>query len=337
MATFRLLPLVVVVVLMGVVAGEEGRHTNNWAVLVDTSVFWFNYRHIANALSMYRVVKDLGIPDSQIILMLADDMPCNPRNSYKTEMFNNANHQIELYGEDIEVDYRGSEVTVEAFLRVLSGRHPPGTPASKRLDTDDGSNVFVYMTGHGGDQFLKFQDSAEIGSQDIADAFAQMYEKKRYKELLFAIDTCQANTMFETFHTPNLVAVGSSARDENSYSHHGDKEIGVAIIDRFTYHTLDFMEKQRTGNPSASLLDLFQFYQRAPLGSTAGWKTTLNRPLDRIPVMDFFGSVLDIRTGIPPFRELARRSSSLARRRNNSSSLENEIENEDEYVFEPTI
>ena len=37
-------------------------HTNNWAVLVDTSRFWFNYRHVANVLSVYRSVKRLGIP-----------------------------------------------------------------------------------------------------------------------------------------------------------------------------------------------------------------------------------------------------------------------------------
>ena len=34
-------------------------HTNNWAVLVDSSRFWFNYRHVANVLSMYRR-SDLG-------------------------------------------------------------------------------------------------------------------------------------------------------------------------------------------------------------------------------------------------------------------------------------
>lgn len=44
-------------------------HTNNWAVLVCTSRFWFNYRHIANTLSVYRTVKRLGVPDSNIILM----------------------------------------------------------------------------------------------------------------------------------------------------------------------------------------------------------------------------------------------------------------------------
>ena len=57
-------------------------HTNNWAVLVGTSKFWFNYRHLANVLGMYRTVKRLGIPDSHIILMLADDAACNPRNPY---------------------------------------------------------------------------------------------------------------------------------------------------------------------------------------------------------------------------------------------------------------
>uniref|UniRef100_S4RRY6 GPI-anchor transamidase n=1 Tax=Petromyzon marinus TaxID=7757 RepID=S4RRY6_PETMA len=83
-----------------------GGHTNNWAVLVCTSRFWFNYRHVANVLSVYRSVKRLGIPDSQIILMLADDMACNPRNPRPATVFNNATEQINVYGDDVEVDYR---------------------------------------------------------------------------------------------------------------------------------------------------------------------------------------------------------------------------------------
>ena len=53
---------------------QSEEHTSNWAVLVCASRYWFNYRHIANTLSMYRTVKRLGIPDSNIILMLSDDM-----------------------------------------------------------------------------------------------------------------------------------------------------------------------------------------------------------------------------------------------------------------------
>jgi phosphatidylinositol glycan class K len=81
----------------------QSGHTNNWAVLVDTSRFWFNYRHVANVLSIYRSVKRLGIPDSQIILMVADDMACNPRNPRPATVFNNANQQINVYGDDVEV------------------------------------------------------------------------------------------------------------------------------------------------------------------------------------------------------------------------------------------
>ncbi|KAI5021158.1 hypothetical protein ZWY2020_055003 [Hordeum vulgare] len=63
----------------------------------------FNYRHMANTLSLYRTVKRLGIPDERIILMLADDMACNPRNNYPAQVFNNENHQLNLYGDNVEV------------------------------------------------------------------------------------------------------------------------------------------------------------------------------------------------------------------------------------------
>lgn len=178
---------------------------------------------------MYRTVKRLGIPDSQIILMLADDIACNPRNSFPGTVFNNADRALDLYGDNIEVDYRGYEVTVENFIRLLTGnidlvaglmvgRVSPDTPRSKRLLTDDRSNVFVYMTGHGGDEFLKFQDAEEISAFDIADAFEQMWEKRRYHEILFMIDTCQANTMYSKLYSPNILASGSSELDESSYS-----------------------------------------------------------------------------------------------------------------------
>ncbi|KAJ3306418.1 glycosylphosphatidylinositol anchor biosynthesis, partial [Gonapodya sp. JEL0774] len=223
-------------------------HTNNWAVLVDTSRYWFNYRHIANTLSIYRTVKRLGIPDSNIILMLADDVACNPRNGAPGSVYNTHERKLDLYGENIEVDYRGYEVTVENFIRLMTGRHDPSVPRSKRLLTDDRSNVLVYMTGHGGDEFLKFQDNEEISSWDIADAFEQMWEKRRYHEILFMADTCQANTLYERFYSPNILAVGSSEKGESSYSHYADLDLGVHVIDRFTSFNLDILENITPGS-----------------------------------------------------------------------------------------
>eukprot|EP00879_Flechtneria_rotunda_P011868 GHRR01012397.1.p2 GENE.GHRR01012397.1~~GHRR01012397.1.p2 ORF type:complete len:124 (-),score=19.14 GHRR01012397.1:1108-1455(-) len=102
----------------------QAGHTSNWAVLVATSKYWYNYRHIANTLSFYRTVKRLGIPDSNIILMLAEDVACNPRSAYPSQVFNDESHQLNVYGTNVEVDYRGYEVTVENVIRVLTGMMP---------------------------------------------------------------------------------------------------------------------------------------------------------------------------------------------------------------------
>ena len=41
---------------------------------------------------------------------------------------NNKDHGVNLYGEAVEVDYRGYEVTVQSFLRILTGNCPPPPP-----------------------------------------------------------------------------------------------------------------------------------------------------------------------------------------------------------------
>ncbi|EGE04438.1 GPI-anchor transamidase [Trichophyton mentagrophytes] len=278
---------------------SSAAHTSNWAVLVSTSRFWFNYRHLANVLSLYRTVKRLGIPDSQIILMLPDDMACNPRNAFPGTVYNNADRALDLYGDNIEVDYRGYEVTVESFIRLLTDRLGDDVPQSKRLGSDAGSNVLVYMTGHGGDQFLKFQDSEEIGAWDLADAFGQMWEKKRYNELLFMIDTCQANTMYTHLYSPNIIATGSSELDQSSYSHHADSDVGVAVIDRWTYYILEFLETQVTSaNSKRTLGDLFDSYDESKIHSQPGVRWDLfpgGEAEGRLrTVMDFFGNVQEV-------------------------------------------
>jgi phosphatidylinositol glycan class K len=150
---------------------------------------------------------------------------------------------VDLYGDNIEVDYRGYDVNVENFVRVLTGRVEAHVANSKKLMSDERSNVLIYLTGHGGEDFLKFQDNEELGAQDVADAIAQMWEKRRYHELMFMIDTCQASSMFSRINSPNVIAASSSRTGEPSYSHHADTHLGVAVIDRFTYYNLEIFEK----------------------------------------------------------------------------------------------
>lgn len=303
----------------------SAEHTSNWAVLVSTSRFWFNYRHLANVLSLYRTVKRLGIPDSQIILMLPDDMACNPRNAFPGTVYNNADRALDLYGDNIEVDYRGYEVTVENFIRLMTDRVGEDMPRSKRLMTDERSNILVYMTGHGGNEFLKFQDAEEISAFDLADAFGQMWEKKRYvlspfspstsfllqmltksmnryHELLFMIDTCQANTMYSKFYSPHILATGSSEIDQSSYSHHADNDVGVAVIDRYTYYNLEFLEnKVRDPGSKMTMGDLFDSYDEEKIHSRPGIRWDLfeggEKGARERKVMDFFGNVQNVEVG----------------------------------------
>lgn len=120
----------------------------------------------------------------------------------------------------------------------------------------------IFLTGHGGNEFIKFQDAEEISSQDIADSIEQMHRKGRYNEILFMADTCQAATLFNRFYSPNVLAIGSSMKGENSYAYTADENVGVSVIDRFTYSTLDFFEKRLTPDSTATIHDLVRPQRR---------------------------------------------------------------------------
>jgi GPI-anchor transamidase subunit K len=278
-------------------SARKRKHTSNYAVIVSTSRYWFNYRHNANALAVYHAVKRMGIPDENIILMLPDDQACDARNDRRAQMFNHERKDINLY-EDIEVDYRGTDVNVERFLQVLRGRHHRHTPKNQRMDSDEHSNILIYMTGHGGDEFLKFQDSTEISSQDFADAFDEMFEKRRYNEILFVTDTCQAGTLGNLVRSPGIVSVGSSLKGENSYSWSNDDEIGLTLTDRFTRATMLFFERitlNFDGSSNLSLHDWISSLQRSNLRSNVGVNTAnYNRRLKDVSVTEFFGSTVDV-------------------------------------------
>ena len=47
---------------------------DNWAVLVAGSSGWANYRHQADVCHAYQILHKNGIPDSNIIVMMYDDL-----------------------------------------------------------------------------------------------------------------------------------------------------------------------------------------------------------------------------------------------------------------------
>lgn len=69
------------------------------------------------------------------------------------------------------------------------------------------------------------------------------------------------------------------------------------MIDRFTYATLDYLQRMKVGDwiRDASLRDLFNFYDPRMLYSTPDYRADiLGRSIDDVPITDFFGSILDV-------------------------------------------
>lgn len=113
------------------------------------------------------------------------------------------------------------------------------------------------------------------------------------------IDTCQANTMYSKFYSPNILATGSSEIDQSSYSHHADNDVGVAVIDRYTYYNLDFLET-KVQDPTCKLTmgDLFDSYDDEKIHSHPGIRYDLMPGGEHVArnrlIMDFFGNVQNV-------------------------------------------
>lgn len=82
------------------------------------------------------------------------------------------------------------------------------------------------------------------------------------------VDTCQAATLFSQLQSPGVLTIGSSMKGENSYSHHLDADVGISVIDRFTFYTLAFFERVNMYD-NASLGNLFNSYYPNTLMSSA--------------------------------------------------------------------
>lgn len=62
--------------------------------------------------------------------------------------------------------------------------------------------------------------------------------------------------------SPNVLAAASSIKGESSYSYLTDMDVGLSLIDRFTYASLDFFE--RVGiHSQATMAELFKIYRCA--------------------------------------------------------------------------
>ena len=255
--------------------GADYYGEDTWVVVVGASRYFANYRHAGNALAVRKAARRFGVPRDRILVLLAEDPTLDARNPMRGEVYLHANQKftdnlaVDDDGSYADVDYANEEVTPELVRNLLTGRYDVSTPKSKRLDSNEHSNLFVYLTGHGGDEFLKFHDADELSAKELALTFAEMRAKRRFKRCILVVDTCQAGSLFKYLDnsTSGILAMASAKLGENAYASPADATTGVALADRFTEQAIRWLSS--TGSePGATWGHFVHQMARARTGST---------------------------------------------------------------------
>ncbi|WP_455660110.1 C13 family peptidase [Phocaeicola faecalis] len=226
-------------------------YTGNWALLVASSKEWANYRHQADVLAIYQQLKQAGYTDDRIILIAEDDIADNVSNPNKGVV------QVTIGGnnvyEQVEIDYRMSELQAKDILAILSGEKSERLPIVIESTAND--NVFVFWSGHGVPGALCWNDDAYgIMSDQLDETFRRMREKRSYRKLLMMVEACfSGGVMEQCRNIPGMLFVTAANGDETSKADVFNGEMKVWMSNRFTS---TFIE-QITENKNIALRDLY--------------------------------------------------------------------------------
>jgi legumain len=205
---------------------------DNWAVLVAGSSGYGNYRHQADVCHAYHVMRNGGVPASNIIVLAVDDIANYRSNPYPGQIFNKPTPAgtpgVDVY-KGCKIDYSGSKVTPEIFTKVMTGDKSAG---GKVLESGPNSHVFLNFVDHGGVNLIGFPRTT-MHAKELIAALTTMHEKKLYKELVFYLEACESGSMFATLPTDiNIYATSASNAKESSwgtYCSPDDKVNGKSI------------------------------------------------------------------------------------------------------------
>jgi ABC-type branched-subunit amino acid transport system substrate-binding protein len=201
------------------------------AVIVGPSAGWTNYRHQADALGVYTMLRENGVPDEKIILMLYDDVPYARENPIKGDVHNIPAGENLRYG--AVVDYSGNEVTPAALESVLMGK--PSETAPVVLDSDSGTDLFVYIASHGEPGGISFfTDGDTFSAEDFTRIADTMYREGRYRQIVFFVDTCFGESIGVNATSPGLLYFTGAAAGEPSFGAVYDIGIRQWLSDEFT-------------------------------------------------------------------------------------------------------
>jgi len=234
----------------------EGAKQNHWALLVAGSNGYFNYRHQADIAHAYHIMRKYGIPESNIVTMMYDDVANSRNNPVPGTLINHPNGQDVYHG--VVKDYVKADVTPENFLKILYGDAAgmKGIGSGKVINSGPNDHVFVNFADHGGPGIIAFPDDLLHVAQ-LNKTIWKMYEGKKYHKMVMYIEACESGSMFDQTLPDNInvMALTASNGSTSSYACYYDEKRRTYLGDLFS---VKWMEDSDLGLVEAeSLLDQF--------------------------------------------------------------------------------
>ena len=204
-----------------------------YAFLMATSKDYWNYRHQADILNAYQLLKSKGVDDDHIILVVQDDLAYNKYNPKPGVVQNDINGK-NLY-HDLKIDYKLDEMSSQAIFNIFTGTQTAATPyVIKSLPTD---NILIFTVGHGSPEGMGLSGSKEetLTPAFWQSVFSAMKEKQNYRLVFWAMESCYSGKIGEAVSTSGVMLMTGANPYETSYAWLYDSSVRAYLSDKFAY------------------------------------------------------------------------------------------------------
>ncbi len=237
------------------------------AILVQGSSGWANYRHQADVLNVYRMLKRNGWDDDHIILIVSDELADNPQNTFPGEV------RCSTYGDDLYrgavIDYSTDTLNVSDISDILLGRSSPHLPTV--LDSSDKTNVLLFWSGHGclakskkSDGFIWRDDEGIFSDSDFRRTLEQLSSDGRYRKMLLLLEPCYSRNMaLQATGIPGILSIASAGAGESSFADFHSSELNIWMSDRFSNNLVGTLSEK----PDQTYRELYEYLYTHTLGS----------------------------------------------------------------------
>ena len=247
--------------------------TDQYAVLVQGSDGYINYRHQADVLSVYQALRRGGFDDDHIILITDATMAAQSRNPQPGTVRNAPGGPDLLGGTDqlpkAVVDYDSRDLSARDIADILMGRASSRLPIV--LPQGEGHNVLFFWSGHGRSQSQGGADEfvwrdTRAGQGFSAELLRQTAEQMKFRKLCIAAEPCYGECVIRAVEgIPGVLAMSGASAAEQSWADHWNNDARVWMCDRFSLNLVTCL----TDNPQSSFRDLFLYCAQHTLGSHA--------------------------------------------------------------------